>query len=282
MRTIMAQHGLPPERWPAALPRALLAMRATVHRGTGESPARLVLGHEIAPGTAGPRTAVTRESRAADSQLLQARLLERAAAERDAQQAAAAGEQRTPDYAAIKEGDYVRIYLGNSAQGELNPKLRLHLWSEPWRVAALRQGHALVITNAADPNVVKVISAMNCKPTHLPPETRDAYDGLYNATQQAKANEQHKLDVLHKEIDWRYEDDADATATERVEIDEIVDHKGNKVRVRWADGSMTWVLRTVIAADAPDALRDYNARNKRKAKTKANTNAKGKQRVRRR
>jgi transposase InsO family protein len=274
LRADMLQRGVAPERWPDALSRALFAMRATANRVTGESPARLVLGYEIAPGAVRAAGSDV-ETRDADRLRMQARQLERAA-QSAAQQAAAAAAagSRAPPFATIGAGDYVRIYMGNNTHNELNPKLQLHRWSEPWRVAERRLGHALVVTKAADPNVVRVVSAMNCNPTHLPADRRAAYDKLYADTLRAKDAEQRRRDVLHTPIEWRYEADGGADA-ERVELDEVVDRHGDKVRVRWANGELTWEPRAVIAADAPDVLRAYEERNTSKARAKGKQRAAG-------
>ena len=109
---------------------------------------------------------------------------------------------------------------------------------------------------------------MNCKRTHLPPELHTAYDKLYADTLRAKASEQQRRDVLHTPMAWRYEVDGDADAAERVDLHEVIDRRGDQVRVRWANGELTWEPRTVIAADAPDALRDYEKHNTSKARDK--------------
>ena len=113
---------------------------------------------------------------------------------------------------------------------------------------------------------------MNCNPTHLPPDRRAAYDKLYADTLRAKDAEQRRRDVLHTPIEWRRGADDSADA-ERFELDEVVDRHGDKVRVRWTNGELTWEPRAVIAEDAPDALRAYEERNASKARAKGKRRA---------
>jgi len=272
LRTIMAEQKV--DEWVQALPEALRVLRATVHRSTGHSPARLVLGRELTMGpklfesdpivkaTAAGKLAMEpmppvevldaeTQRRADEMQRMHEDLWARLTGKLEA------GRQQTAakdPYANFKVGTYVRFFRGELA--EINSAGNEDLWSEVHRVVDRVAGVSLVLCQAGDPLRSNTQSAMRCKIVALTDDKRAEFDKLYEETMaQINDNRRHRAD----KHDW---------AEDRWVIEEILGERGTgdgrQLEIRWQGHPVsTWEPFSRMAQDVPAMVKRYEAARKR-------------------
>ena len=269
--------------WLDLLPIALRVMRATVHRGTGFTPARLVLGYELPlfdgrletpraralvdagvvrvadltsepPSTQGELTPLM-QLREEDIARAYARVWDLMADElawrveeaRERQPMPAEEPSRSDRVVA---GDYVRIAEPSGPRR----------WSKAlFRVNEVIRGVSLVLAPTTDFLATRVESALRCKRTLLPEAARAAYEEEFAAVraqvraearrwsedfQWRELDEEEEKEKKGKEKEWKVER---LTATRNFGAK----RGGWRVRVVWVGGEETWEPVDKVREDVP-------------------------------